>query len=248
MSHKFSIITCTWNSAATLQQTLDSVAMQGGCEIEHIFVDGGSTDGTLDLIARYGGAAAVLENVRGGISRAMNEGARIATGNVIAHLHSDDYFASPETLSRVSTTLADSGRRWLVGRTATLIDGVLHPPLPQKPFSPSRYRSRGFFIAHPATFVERALFEAAGGFDEKLRYAMDIDLWLRLIAQESPAVLDETLTVFREHPGSLSTAQRTKARQEELRVRLADRNTRVVEKAAMLLRMIKTAKLLAAWS
>ncbi len=243
MAHKFSIITCTWNSAKTLQQTLDSVAFQVNSEIEHIFVDGGSTDGTLDLISRYGRASAVLENVGGGISRAMNEGAKIATGDLIAHLHSDDFYASAATLSRVSATLSNSDKRWLVGRTATLRGNRILPPLPQRPFSPSLYRSRGFFIAHPATFVERSLFESVGGFNEDLLYAMDIDLWLRLIVQQTPIVLEETLAVFRQHPGSLSTSQRGKARREEFRVRLSDPNATMIERLATILRFLKSVRI-----
>ncbi len=247
MNNRFSIITCTWNSGATLQQTLDSVACQTETDFEHIFVDGGSTDGTLDLIARYGKAAAVLENVGGGISRAMNEGAKIATGNFIAHLHSDDYFASAGVLSSVAATLAQSKKRWLVGRTATLRNGVIYPPMPQRPLSATLYRSRGFLIAHPATFLERDLFESAGGFDESLRYAMDIDLWLRLIPRDLPVVLEEALTVFRQHAGSLSTAQRGKTRREELRVRLSDQHARLDEKLLTVLRMLKTARPMFAW-
>lgn len=240
MGLRFSIITCTWNSAKTLQQTLDSVASQKGSEIEHIFVDGGSTDGTLDLIQRYGRAAVVLENVGGGISHAMNEGARVATGDVVAHLHSDDYYYGDNSIKAVADAFMTNSRRWLFGRTATLRDDFLHPPLPQRAFSPHHYRARGFFIGHPATFVRRELFELSGGFKEDLRYAMDIDLWLRLIAIESPIELDEVLTVFREHPGSISTAQRDNARREERMVRMADPNTSFLERALCRYRFFQT--------
>jgi GT2 family glycosyltransferase len=240
---KISVITCTWNSEPWLAEAIDSVRTQDHPGVEHIFVDGGSTDRTLEIIASYGCATKVLENIQGGISRAMNEGAKVATGDVIAHLHSDDYYAGPTTLSRVADGLARSGAKWLVGRTATLCDGTIRPPLPQRPYSAFQFRSRGFCIAHPATFVDREMFLSAGMFDETLRYAMDIDLWLRLIPLADPCVLEETLTVFREHAGSLSTAQRDKARREELRVRLADPHAGVLAKAVTIARTIKTARL-----
>jgi glycosyltransferase involved in cell wall biosynthesis len=236
----FSIITCTWNSASTLQDTLDSVAAQDYPDYEHIFVDGGSTDGTLDLISKYGRASQVLTGIRGGISRAMNAGALVASKRMIIHLHSDDYFSSSQSLSKAAAALSTSSARWLVARTSTLRNGALIPPLNQSPFSATSYRSRGFFIAHPATFVARELFLSAGMFDEKLRYAMDIDLWLRLVALEPPCVLDESLTVFREHAGSLSTQQRSKARAEEFRIRMADPNSSLKEKALTALRMVRT--------
>src|SRR5512138_3071033 len=102
MSIKFSIVTCTWNSAAHLAQSIDSVLTQECSDIEYIFVDGGSTDGTLEMIRGVPREVRLIENVRGGISRAMNAGLEAATGDVVAHLHSDDYYAHPRVLSHVA--------------------------------------------------------------------------------------------------------------------------------------------------
>ena len=86
----FSIVTCTRNSAATLADTLASVQAQTWPAHEHIFVDGGSSDATLDLIAAYPGAKRLLPGVTGGIGHAMNAGIAAASGDYVAHLHSDD--------------------------------------------------------------------------------------------------------------------------------------------------------------
>lgn len=215
----FSIITCTWNSAATLADTLASVASQTFQDVEHIFVDAGSTDVTLALIDAYGGDKRVLRDVRGGISRAMNAGIMKARGQYIAHLHSDDYYADGTVLETVADRFADHAVDWVYGDIQVLKDGVLLPPQPVRPFSYRALAAGKAFIPHPAVFVRREAFERAGLFDERLRYAMDIDLWLRLAAISRPARLNRTLAVFRDHAGSISSANKIKARQEEFRVR-----------------------------
>jgi glycosyltransferase involved in cell wall biosynthesis len=216
---KFSIVTCTWNSAATLADTLASVRRQTCQDVEHIFVDGGSTDGTLDLIAAYPGNKRVLRDVGGGISRAMNQGIEAARGDYVAHLHSDDYYAADDVLATVAERFDREGVDWVFGTVQVLKDGRLIPPHALQPFSYRSFAAGRAWVAHPAVFIRRSAFERVGMFDEKLKYAMDIDLWLRLGRVARPATLDRPLTVFRDHAGSVSSANKIKARQEEFRVR-----------------------------
>ncbi|WP_151447528.1 glycosyltransferase family 2 protein [Lacisediminimonas profundi] len=221
MALSFSIVTCTWNSAAWLPASIDSVLMQDYPHVEIIYVDGGSTDGTLEQIRALPRPFRLLTGVTGGISRAMNAGIEAASGDVIAHLHSDDYYLSPDVLSTVAAQLEESGRKWLFGRTMRDIDGRLVPEDWVAPrFSPRRLL-RGNFISHPATFVRRDLLQQAGGFDEALKYAMDYDLWLRLSQLAEPVQMDLPLAAFREHAGSLSTSNRLAAMEEDFRVRLS---------------------------
>src|SRR3569623_1399686 len=95
----FSIITCTWNSATYLGESIASMLAQDYPHIEFIFVDGGSTDRTLNLIPALHRPYQLIDIVRGGVSLDMNEGMRAASGVVIAHLHSDDYYQHPRVLS-----------------------------------------------------------------------------------------------------------------------------------------------------
>lgn len=216
----FSIITCTWNSEPFLEQSIASVLAQDYPHVEHIFVDGGSVDGTLERIRNLPRPYTLLENVRGGISNAMNAGARAATGDVIAHLHSDDYYLDPGVLLKVARHLKASGRGWLFGRISRDIAGELRPEGFVVPRYSYRRLLRGNFVPHPATFVRRDLFDRLGGFDTGLKYAMDYDFWLRLGQLGEPVQLDEPLAVFREHEGSLSTRHRVAAMEEDFRVRL----------------------------
>lgn len=218
---RFSIITCTWNSEATLRETIESVAHQSYPAIEHIFVDGGSTDKTLQMIADLAPGAVVLNDIAGGISRAMNAGVAAATGDVIAHLHSDDYYLSPRVLETVAAEFAASPKRtWAYGKIRVLKDGQLDSAdYPLATYSYGRYVSGKISIPHPAVFIRRNTFLQIGEFDTTLKYAMDIDYWLRLGRENSPIQINEALTAFREHAGSLSTANKIKAREEEWHVR-----------------------------
>ena len=217
----FSIITCTWNSEPYLAQSIESVLAQDYPHVELIFVDGGSGDGTLERIRALPRPFRLVENVRGGISRAMNEGIRAATGDVVAHLHSDDYYLHPQVLSTVARHLRESGRHWLFGRILRDIGGTLQRESYVSPrYSYKRLLHRNF-IPHPATFVQRDFLLRAGNFDTQLKYAMDYDLWLKLGGLGDPVQIDEPLAAFREHQGSLSTRDRLPALEEDFRVRLS---------------------------
>lgn len=217
----FSIITCTRNSEPWLQEAIASVLMQRGVDVELIFVDGGSNDGTLQRIRAIGRRCRLIENQRAGISAAMNAGIAAASGDIVAHLHSDDFYLHDEVLLTVARAIRDSGRRWLFGRTLRCIDGRLLPEGFVPPGYSRKQLVRGNFIPHPATFITRALLQQAGNFDLRLKYAMDYDLWLRLSQLAEPHVLPQALAAFREHAGSLSTRERGAAMREDLQVRLA---------------------------
>ncbi len=202
---RISVITCTWNSERFLRESIQSVLAQDHGEIEYIFVDGGSTDATLEIITGASRPYHLIRDVRGGVSRAMNAGAAVATGDVIAHLHSDDYYADARVLSRVGHAFAaHPGSQWLVGQMVVDCAGVLSAPTPAQRFSYGRFARGAFGVGHPACFVRRSAFAAAGAFDESLKYAMDWDLWYRLASRSVPVVVPEVLAVWREHQGSLS--------------------------------------------
>ncbi len=234
----FSIITCTRNSEPWLAESISSVLMQQGVEIDYIFVDGGSNDGTLQRIRALQRPYTLIENIRGGISRAMNAGIEAARGDIVAHLHSDDFYLRDDVLLTVAQAFRDHGCRWLYGRTMSCIGGKLVAENYEAPRFSRRRLLRGNFIPHPATFVARELIWRAGGFDTSLRYAMDYDLWLRLAAIAEPLALPQALTAFREHDGSLSTREKGAAMQEDLRVRLKHTGFHPIARAMHLLRYV----------
>lgn len=216
---RFSVITCTLNSEPFLTQSIDSVLSQHYSNIEYVFVDGGSVDGTLERIRTVPGDVKILQNIKGGISHAMNAGIEAATGDVIVHLHSDDYFAHPLVLHHVEAALNQSGAKWCFGRCLSDIDGQVVPENYRVPTYSYRRLLKGNFIPHPATFVRASVFAQVGLFDESIKYAMDYDMWLRLGKLAVPVQLDEHLAVFRWHPGSLTTTNRMASFEEDYVVR-----------------------------
>jgi glycosyltransferase involved in cell wall biosynthesis len=218
---KVSIICCTWNSATYLRESVESVLAQTYANIEYIFVDGGSTDGTLDLIASINRPIKVLNNIRGGVSCAMNAGIRAATGDIVAHLHSDDYYLHPDVVASVARLIERRGAGWCYGRIKRVVNGELLPEPYVAPSYTFGRLLRGNFIPHPATFVRRELMLRIGCFDESRKFAMDYDMWLKLAKIEDPVEIGESLSAFRVHEGSLSSSNQVEALKEDFQVRLA---------------------------
>ncbi len=218
---RISIITCTWNSDKFLPAALASIKSQLYSDHEVIFVDGGSQDNTLQQIEEYSGSKTVINDVRGGISKAMNAGVEAARGDLVMHLHSDDYLLHPNVLARVAATVEATGCEWLFGRILNDRAGGLFP----ETYIPPNYSYdallRANIVPHAATFVRRELYARAGGFSEKLKYAMDYDMWLRLGRLAEPLQLREVLSVFRRHEGSTTEANRLASFDEDYRVRQA---------------------------
>jgi glycosyltransferase involved in cell wall biosynthesis len=216
----FSIITCTWNSEKFLPSTIESVLSQSHNNFELVFVDGGSGDATLTQIERVNCKKIVLHNVRGGIAHAMNAGIEAARGDVVIHLHSDDYLLHSDVLLRVAEVFERTNCEWLFGRILNDRDGGLFPETYQSPEYSYKALQRSNFVPHAATFVRRSLYQRAGGFSESLRYAMDYEMWLRLGRLAEPVQMREALSVFRRHGGSTTEKNRLASFDEDHAVRL----------------------------
>jgi glycosyltransferase involved in cell wall biosynthesis len=202
-----SVVTPCLGAAATLPQALASVPEHP--DIEHVVVDGGSTDGTVELLSGASGVRFVSEPDRG-LSDAMNKGVAMARGEYIGWLNADDYYL-PGALETVLSALRSSAPVWLTA-PCLIVDGsgreIRRGVTRYKRFFLRRYGRRSLlvqnYVAAPSTFVRRSALLDVGGFDERFRYSMDYDLWLRLALLADPLVLDEPVTAFRMAGDSLS--------------------------------------------
>jgi glycosyltransferase involved in cell wall biosynthesis len=204
------IITPCLNAAATLPATLASVREQAYPGLEHIVVDGGSTDGTVDLLKSAPGIRWISEPDRG-LSHALNKGIAMAGGELIGELNADDVY-EPGALAAVGAALREHpDALWLTGY-CRIIDGdgreIRHPVTAYKNWLLRRYSLALYlthnFISAPATFFRREALAEAGGFDERYRISVDYDLQLRIARRHDPLVLPRYLASFRMAEGSLS--------------------------------------------
>lgn len=204
------IVTPCLNAADTLPEALASVRDQGYPKLEHVVVDGGSTDGTLDILAAAKGVRWTSEPDRG-LSHAMNKGVLAAEGEVIGWLNADDRYL-PGALQAVGEAMAaHPDALWATGR-CRIIDGdgreIRRAVTAYKNALLARYSFPLYltqnFISAPATFLRREAFETAGLFDERYRISMDYDLYLRLGRYHDPLILDRYLSDFRMVEGTLS--------------------------------------------
>lgn len=178
---KFSIITITYNSKTYLDETIASVLSQEYSCFEYIVVDGGSTDGTLDIIKKHAAADGRIRWISepdNGISDAFNKGIRMATGDVIGILNSDDSYA-PDVLRVVAESVAAHPECDVFHGDMLRFRGDV-PLFLLKPSDVAKNIWHGMPLNHPATFVTARAYRLVGGFDASFRVAMDYDLLLRI--------------------------------------------------------------------
>lgn len=221
---KVSVITICYNSAAHIEKTIASVLGQSHPDLEYVIVDGGSTDGTVDIVKRHAVAdprIVWISEPDRGIADAMNKGVRLAKGEIVAHLHSDEYYLDSEVVSEVAGLFAKHPERvWSTGGFHFVDEqGRFLKEIPVRRYSYRRLIHCNV-ILHPATFIRRSTFIELGGFDLALRYCMDYHLWLRLGERGDPLLVHRALACFCVHGGSRSTMEAACAFAEEFRVRL----------------------------
>ena len=184
---KISILTATYNSKRTLHNTLERVLSQTYTDYEHIIIDGDSKDGTLDLIKayapKYGDRLKVVSEPDQGIYDAMNKGIRMATGDVIGILNSDDFYTSDDALQ----VIADAFENNDVDATYGDIHFVNEDDLSKRVryYSSAVFRRSfmrfGLMPAHPSFYCKSDVYEKYGAFDTSYKVAADFENLLRII-------------------------------------------------------------------
>ncbi len=181
---KVSIITVAYNSAATIADTLASVQAQTHLDIEHIVIDGGSTDGTVDVVRACMRPGTVLvSEPDDGIYDAMNKGLRLATGELIGCLNADDVLADERVVADVAALAQCDGAQAVYGDLVYVRQD--HPGQVVRhwrsgAFRPSRLHF-GWMPPHPTLYFRRALLPVVGEYDTSFRIAADYDYMLRLL-------------------------------------------------------------------
>ena len=209
----FSIITPSLNQRAFFGATARSVLSQdGNFELEWLIIDGGSTDGTLELLRGLSDPRVrFISEPDRGQAHAINKGLAMARGEVVAWLNGDDLYTTGALAAVAEAFRQDPAAQWLAGE-CQIIDSagrIVRPSVTgYKGRFLRRYRYRALlrenFISQPAVFWRRDFGQSIGPVDESLHWTMDYDLWLRMGARGDPLVLDRTLAQFRVHDRSKS--------------------------------------------
>lgn len=182
---KISVITAVYNSRDTIAASLDSVLAQSHDDVELIVIDGGSTDGTLEVLRSYGDSIAVLVSEPDrGIYDALNKGLRLAGGEAVGFLHSDDVFADADALARVAGGFRSDEIEAVYGDLVYVRRDDTRQVVrywQAGSYDPGRLR-RGWMPPHPAFYARRSVYERLGGFDTRYRIAADYDCMLRFLS------------------------------------------------------------------
>jgi glycosyltransferase involved in cell wall biosynthesis len=197
---KISIITVSYNSASTIKDTFESILLQTHSDIEYIVIDGNSSDGTVSIIKEYelkfNGKMKWISESDNGLYDAMNKGIKMATGDIVGILNSDDYYISNDVISSVVNVMSDKNINSCYGNIIYIKKGK-----PYRYWKSGNYKSFkfGWMPPHPAFFVRKSIYEKYGLFRLDCESAADYELMLRFLEKEKITTfwIDKIFTLMR---------------------------------------------------
>ncbi len=213
-----SIVTPCYNMARYVEETVHSVLSQDYPYIEHIVMDGGSTDGSLEILDKYKDRITIYSGPDDGTADAVNEGIQRSKGSIVAFLNADDIYL-PGAVSAAVRGLERYPEAAVVYGEALWVDGAgkMIGRYPTLPFD-KRKLAEECFICQPASFIRRSDFEKVGGLDPALHFAFDYDLWIRMARRRPLRKIDEVLAASRMHHENKTLGSRTGVFREAMRL------------------------------
>jgi glycosyltransferase involved in cell wall biosynthesis len=217
-------VTPSFNQAGFIEETLRSVLLQDYPDLEYIVIDGGSTDGSREIIGRYGsGLAHWVSEPDGGAADALARGFERSTGDILAYLNADDVY-QPGVLRAAAAFFRKHPDCDVLFGDTYWIDAAsrIVAERRQTPFLPEGYLYGGADLQQPSTLWRRRAFVAAGGIDPSYRFAFDTDLFFRFVANQARfRHLKRVFASFRLHPDAKSSREVDVCREELSRIRAA---------------------------
>lgn len=207
---KISIITVCYNSVETIRDTLESVLQQDYLNIEYIIVDGGSNDGTLDILREYqSGISKVISESDKGIYDAMNKGIQAATGDVIGILNSDDFYANPNVISEVANVFKSNQRLDMVFGDVVFVDPANTDKIVRY-YDSGKFKSWklrfGWMPPHTASFITRSAYEQVGNYSLDYKISADYEFFVRMLLIHKLSFLRINNVLVKMRSGGISTS------------------------------------------
>lgn len=211
LNHKISIVTPVYNQVDYIEQTILSVINQGYDNLEYIIIDGGSTDGTLDVIKSYESKITKwISEPDTGMYNALNKGFALSTGDIMAWINSDDILL-PNALYHMNRLMVDLPHvNWIQGMNGFIdLDGQLIETSYPKSFSLLKFLNKDYkWIQQESTFWRRSLWDAAGSMiNDDLKLAGDFELWFRFFQKDTLYTSSLPVGGWRKREGQLSGTQ-----------------------------------------
>lgn len=203
-----SVVTPSYNMAPFIEETIQSVLGQDYPHIEYIVMDGGSTDGTLEILRKYEGRLRYESKPDRGQTDAINQGFRLSRGNIFAFLCADDTYLPGAVSRAVEHLVSNPGHGGIYGEGyLTDVRGAILGRYPTREFDPELLKTE-CFICQPAAFLWRSAFEAAGLMNVDLHQSLDYDLWIRFARRHTLLKVDDYLATSRMHAGAKTLRER----------------------------------------
>lgn len=211
---RITVVTPSYNQANFLDATIRSVLDQNYPNLEYIVMDGGSTDGSIEILKQYDSRLKWVSQPDKGQADAINKGMHRATGEIVCYLNSDDVLELG-SLRAVATAFSENPDAYWVTGKCRIINQIDQPirsfVTVYKSLWLGCYSRNALaitnFICQPATFWRRSAYRKVGYFDPSLGYVMDYEFWLRLSVLSDPIVLRRSLASFRIHANSKGESQ-----------------------------------------
>lgn len=204
---KVTLITVCRNAAPVIAETLDSVRGQSHADIEHIVIDGASTDGTRELLeARRADLAVLISEPDQGIYDAMNKGLRLATGDVIGFVNAGDLLMTPEVIAQVVAAFSRSHADAVYGDIIMVDENDIHK-VHRTWLSGTYHREnfrRGWMPPHVGTFIRRTAYDRFGHFNTALRIGADYEILLRFLYKHAIPTVHLRAVLVRFRLGGMS--------------------------------------------
>ena len=178
---KISIITISFNAKATIEKTLQSVANQSYKNIEHIIVDGGSKDNTLEICNSFSHVSKIISEPDNGVYDAFNKGLKLATGDIIGFLNADDVFFNENSVQEIVNPFSNNETNIVYGNLDYVNEeGKVIRNWISKPYEKGLIK-KAWMPAHPTFYCKKEVYDRLGGYNDSFKIGGDFELCLRFL-------------------------------------------------------------------